>query len=137
MAILASNGKEFVVRAVGEVRRSRGKGIKEIIVYNEFAPGLAGIEDHIFLIIVWWLHHSENDRDTLQFKPALAKVMPRGGGRSLEMHGVFSSRAPLRPNPIAITVVQLIDVEESTLMVRGLDALPGSPVLDIKPHFLF
>lgn len=137
MVVLAGNGKEFLVRAVGEVGGSRGKGLKEIIVYEEFAPGLAGIEDHIFLTIVWWLHHSEKDRDTLQFKPALAKVMPRGGGRSLELHGVFSSRAPLRPNPIAITVVQLIDVEERILTVRGLDALPGSPVLDIKPHFLF
>ncbi|RDV80954.1 TrmO family methyltransferase domain-containing protein [Ammonifex thiophilus] len=129
--------REFVVRPIGEVGQSRGKGIKEVIVYDEFAPGLAGVEDHLFLTIVWWLHHSEIDRDTLQFKPILAKTMPRGRGRSLKLHGVFSSRAPLRPNPIAITVVQLIDLEGSTLLVRGLDALPGSPVLDIKPHFLF
>lgn len=134
---MVGNGKEFTVRAVGEVGKSKGKGLKEIIVYEEFAPGLAGIEEHIFLTIVWWLHHSENDRDTLQFKPTLVKIVPRGGSRSLELHGVFSSRAPLRPNPIAITVVQLIDVEENILTVRGLDALPGSPVLDIKPRFLF
>ncbi len=133
---MVGRGRELIVRPVGEVGRSRGKGLKEVIVYEEFAPGLSGIEEHIHLIVLWWLHRSESDRDTLQFKPSLSKVVPKGDTRVLELHGVFSSRAPLRPNPVAVTVVQLVDVEGNTLIVRGLDAFPGSPVIDIKPHFL-
>jgi tRNA-Thr(GGU) m(6)t(6)A37 methyltransferase TsaA len=60
-------------------------------------------------------------------------VTPRRHGVSV-LKGVFACRSPSRPNPVGLTVVELLGVEDNVLSVRGLDALPGSPVIDIKPY---
>ncbi|MFH1739812.1 MAG: TrmO family methyltransferase, partial [bacterium] len=55
-----------------------------------------------------------------------------GGDRSRPMRGVFATRSPARPNPIGVTTVRVLDCEENALVVEGLDALDGSPIVDIK-----
>jgi tRNA (Thr-GGU) A37 N-methylase len=57
---------------------------------------------------------------------------PRGDG-NLQSRGVFALRSPQRPNPIGVTVVEVVDVERNVVLVRGLDAEDGTPVLDLKP----
>jgi len=88
-----------------------------------FADGLADIEGFSHLYVLWVF-----DRAT-GFD--LIATPPTDEGRS---HGVFSTRSPRRPNPIALTVVELLRREGNRLHVRGVDMLDGTPVLDLKPY---
>lgn len=94
----------------------------EIEIYPEFLAGLKDIEKLSHLVVMYWGNQSK--RDTLQTKT------PHGP----EIKGVFACRSPNRPNPVALCVVKLLKIEESRLFVSGLDALDGSPLVDIKPY---
>lgn len=87
-----------------------------------WSAALTGIEKQPFLQVLYWMDRSRRDL-TLQ--------NPHGKGTVI---GSFALRSPLRPNPIASSVVRLIAVEGTTLTVRGLDCLDGTPLLDIKPE---
>lgn len=91
-------------------------------IYEEFADGLKDVERSRYLILLYWGHLA--DRDKLQ------TVTPWGP----EVRGVFACRSPSRPNPIAFCVVELLEREGNRLVVRGLDAVDGSAILDIKPY---
>ncbi|MDI6644825.1 MAG: tRNA (N6-threonylcarbamoyladenosine(37)-N6)-methyltransferase TrmO [Methanobacteriaceae archaeon] len=94
----------------------------KIEIFSEFVEGLDGIERYENLIILYWLDRSSEK---------LLKVIPPGQTRE---RGVFATRAPTRPNPIAFCMVDLLEVNNNILIVRGLDALDKSPLVDIKPH---
>jgi len=99
--------------------------ISEIVIFPQFVPGLLGIEREKYIYVLYWMHKvSEEDEKVLQ-------VHPRGE-RNNPLTGVFVTRSPRRPNPIALCVVELLEKKENVLKVRGLDALDNSPVLDIK-----
>jgi tRNA-Thr(GGU) m(6)t(6)A37 methyltransferase TsaA len=68
----------------------------------------------------------------LENKRMILKVHPRGR-MDMPLLGVFATRTNMRPNPIGLTLVELLKVEGKTLTVRGLDAFNGTPILDIKP----
>ncbi|MBC7106125.1 MAG: tRNA (N6-threonylcarbamoyladenosine(37)-N6)-methyltransferase TrmO [Firmicutes bacterium] len=91
-------------------------------VFDEFAAGLKDVEEATHLIVLYWCHRA--DRNVLQTRT------PHGP----EVRGVFGCRSPSRPNPIAFCVAELVAREGNRLVVRGLDALDGSPLLDIKPY---
>ena len=91
-------------------------------IFPEYQDGLAGIVAGQTIVVLFWLHKS--DRDTL-------KVYPRGD-KSRELRGVFSTRSPARPNPIAISELKVISVDDNHLVVSGLDILDGTPIIDIK-----
>lgn len=91
-------------------------------VFEEYAGGLKDVEAASHLYILYWA--SRASRDVLQ------TVTPWGP----EVRGVFACRSPARPNPINLCVVELLRREGNQLTVRGLDALDGSPLLDIKPY---
>jgi tRNA-Thr(GGU) m(6)t(6)A37 methyltransferase TsaA len=93
-----------------------------VVVAPEFAEGLTGLEPGQRVMIVFYFH-------LVQFYVLLQH--PRGD-RSRPKRGVFALHTPYRPNPIGVTVVDLLSVERNVLRVRGLDALNGTPVLDIK-----
>ncbi len=82
---------------------------------------LTGIAAFSQLDLLYWMHQARRD---------LLMQTPRDG----RPHGTFALRSPVRPNPIAISRVRLIGVEDGALLVRGLDCLDGTPLLDIKPH---
>jgi len=92
-----------------------------IEVFGDFAAALDGVEQFDRLVVLYWLHQAR--RQTL-------RVYPRGQS---ELKGVFASRSPDRPNPIGFSVVRLIEKKGNELRVVGLDAVDGTPVLDIKP----
>ncbi len=99
--------------------------VSNIVLINEFTEdALLGIEQFSHLEIVWYFH--------LATKPIQQIVFPRGN-KELPQMGIFAVRGPHRPNHIATTIVQLIKKEGKTLTVYGLDAVDGTPVLDIKP----
>jgi tRNA-Thr(GGU) m(6)t(6)A37 methyltransferase TsaA len=93
-----------------------------IDVLPEFQPGLIDIEGFSHLYLLWVF-------DRAQGFELLAS--PPSDNRP---HGVFATRSPLRPNPIGLSVVELLARRENELQVRGIDMLDGTPVLDIKPY---
>lgn len=105
----------------------RGLGAKHdakgsIEVLREFEPGLADIEGFSHLFVLWVFDRSQD---------FTLKAHPPADDRA---HGVFATRSPRRPNPIGLTVVDLLGRDGSVLHVRGVDMLDGTPVLDIKPY---
>lgn len=93
-----------------------------IEVFEEYEAGLEGIEDYEYLDVLYYFHLAR--KDLLKVKP------PHRDG----LRGVFATRSPHRPNPIALSTVKLIKRDGRFLKVKGLDAVDGTPVLDIKPH---
>ncbi len=118
--------KSGVIRFIGEVE-SAGEASR-VLIYSEFCPGLLGVEEYSHLIVLYWIHLRDNDRNrrTLRVTP------PRHDGAPLT--GVFACRSPSRPNPIGLSVVELESVDGCRLRVKGLDALEGSPIVDLKPY---
>jgi tRNA (adenine37-N6)-methyltransferase len=143
--------KEFIIRPIGIVKNKIDaeilkyanndieldpKRIKssrhafdtsEIIIYDEYLECLDGIEDFSHLMIIYWTHK------TPVHARSIKKVHP-AGLKSMPIKGVFATRSPVRPNPLALSSVRLLECKENILIVEGLDAINGSPVLDIKPH---
>ena len=124
---------EIVLKPIGVVKTTAvGDDVKDktrisrIIIHNELAEALDGVDGFSHLFVLFWLHKiPDEQRKTL-------KVHPRGR-RDLPLVGIFATRSMLRPNPVGLTLVELVKVEGNVLTVRGLDALDGTPVLDIKP----
>ncbi len=105
-----------------------GSVMSEIHVREEYAPGLRGLEEFSHVTVVFLMHHATfSPRDALVRRPRSRADMPE--------LGIFAQRAKHRPNPIGLTAVRLLSVVGNVLTVRGLDAVDGSPVLDIKPYF--
>lgn len=91
-------------------------------IYPEYQEGLDGIEIGQTIVVLFWLHKSSRD---------VLKVYPRGD-RSRELRGVFATRSPARPNPIAISELKVMAIHANRLDVSGLDILDGTPIVDIK-----
>ncbi|MGZ4778221.1 MAG: tRNA (N6-threonylcarbamoyladenosine(37)-N6)-methyltransferase TrmO [Thermoanaerobaculia bacterium] len=100
--------------------RHSAEGVLEIDA--EFEQGLLDIEGFSHLYVIWMFDRSEGFE---------LVAHPPSDNRP---HGVFATRSPLRPNPIALTVVELVRCEGRRLYVRGVDMLDGTPILDIKPY---
>ena len=96
------------------------EGVLEI--RPEFEPGLADIEGFSHLFVIWAFDRVEGF-DLVAIPPSDNRA-----------HGVFATRSPRRPNPIGLTVVELLSREGPVLHVRGVDMLDGTPILDIKPY---
>ena len=101
--------------------------IAEIQLIDVLAPGLTGIEQFSHLVIVFFMHR-------YTFGPAADLVRRPQERVDMPEVGIFAQRAKHRPNPIGITAVELIEVRGPVLVVKGLDAIDGTPVLDIKPY---
>jgi tRNA-Thr(GGU) m(6)t(6)A37 methyltransferase TsaA len=93
-----------------------------LAIQAELEAGLADIEGFSHLYVIWTFDRSEGYNLT---------VTPPSDNRS---HGLFATRSPRRPNPIGLTVVELMRREGPLLHVRGIDMLDGTPILDIKPY---
>ncbi|MDI9243899.1 tRNA (N6-threonylcarbamoyladenosine(37)-N6)-methyltransferase TrmO [Marinobacter sp. CHS3-4] len=93
----------------------------QLVLDPVWHDALAGLEDYDTLEVLYWLDQSRRD---------LVQQSPKSDGRTF---GTFALRSPVRPNPIGTSMVQLVRVENGTVIVRGLDCLDGTPLLDIKP----
>ena len=100
--------------------RHEAEGVLNIL--SEFEPGLTDIEGFSHLIILWEFDRSQGF-ELLGTPPSDNRP-----------HGVFATRSPRRPNPIGMTIVELLRREGANLHVRGVDMLDGTPILDIKPY---
>jgi tRNA-Thr(GGU) m(6)t(6)A37 methyltransferase TsaA len=101
--------------------------VSEIVIESKLAPALDGISEFSHVFVLFWLNEiSDEERGT-------PKVHPRGR-MDLPLLGVFATRTKFRPNPIGLTLCELVRVDGNVLTVHGLDAYNGTPVLDVKPY---
>lgn len=110
--------KEGMPIQPGSAEGQKGK----IVLDREFVPGLQDLEGFSHLVLVYYFHQAKNPQ--LLVKTFLDDVK----------HGLFATRAPNRPNPIGISVVKLLAIQENILEIENLDILDGTPLLDIKPY---
>jgi len=94
--------------------------VSKIVLDSEFEKGLDGIEEWSHIYVVFWMNRIMDKEKML--------VHPKGNV------GIFATKAPIRPNPIGLTLVKLVKRKGNVLWVRGLDALDNTPVIDIKPY---
>jgi len=105
------------------IQSAGAKGIKGTIeLHPAYAAGLKDLAGFSHIILLYHFHLSQSY--SLRVKPFLDE----------DMHGVFATRAPRRPNPIGLSVVKLLRIEGRTLQVEEVDILDGTPLLDIKPY---
>jgi len=98
------------------------------LIINSYLDGiLDGIESYSHINVIYWAHLIPAERRSL------TRVHPMGR-TDLPLTGVFTTHSPARPNSILVTIVRLIERKGNVLIVTGLDALDGSPILDIKPY---
>ena len=113
----------FTEREGMPIQPSRGRGVAGTIeVFPEFAEGLADLDGFSHIVLLYHLHRSRGF--DLRVTPFL----------DTHLRGLFATRAPRRPNPIGLSVVRLIGVEDNRISVQDLDILDGTPLLDIKPY---
>jgi tRNA-Thr(GGU) m(6)t(6)A37 methyltransferase TsaA len=128
-----SNLKKVKIESIGYVETDANEmeikdkdKVSKIILREDLTKALEGIKDFSHLFVIFWMHEiSTKERK-------ITKVHPRGRS-DMPLLGVFATRSPDRPNPIGLTLVELLKIEKNILTVRGLDALNGTPILDIKP----
>ena len=101
--------------------------VSEIVVDSRLTEALDGLEEFSHIIVIYWMH--------LASAPGQVptKIHPRGR-QELPLVGLFATRSPNRPNPIGKTTVRLLQRQGNILKVEGLDAIDGTPVIDIKPY---
>jgi len=144
---------EYIVRQIGVVRsvlKDPADAPKqgaltdqeaEVVVDPAYLPALDGLDRRVAdgrdagrnapprrksgkIIVLCWMHAA--DRERMRVHPRDQEELPE--------RGVFSTRSPHRPNPVSLHTVTLLSIEGNVLRVRGMDAIDGTPVVDIKPH---
>jgi len=114
-----------------QFRESKGTPIQSSVakdihgtveVFPEYADGLRDLEGFSHIILLFHFHLA--GKSSLKVKPYLDN----------EVRGIFSTRAPCRPNPIGISIVRLIGIEDTILQIQDVDIIDGAPLLDIKPY---
>ena len=115
----------FTVRPIGWVRKADGRTTIE--VGRAYEPALLGVADLHAIWVLYWF-----DRNDTPQQRSILQVHPRGNPEN-PVRGVFATRAPVRPNPIALSRVRVLSVRANVIEIDGIDAFPDTPVLDIKP----
>ena len=102
--------------------------VSEIVFNRDFESAMEGLEDFSHMIVIFWMHRSP------AWNMSMSKTHPQRR-QDLPLVGVFATRSPVRPNPLGIAVVKLLERRGNVLKVMGLDAIDGTPVVDIKAYF--
>ncbi len=103
-----------------------GEIVSEIVIDSRLTEALEGLEEFSHIVVLYWMHRVAEVELPLKVHPMRRKELP--------LIGLFATRAPNRPNRIGKTTVRLLERHGNILKVKGLDALDGSPVIDIKPY---
>lgn len=103
------------------IQSSKSHIIGEVLIDEEFVDGLESLALFSHVILLYWFHRAS---------PPKLKVVPYLDKRE---RGLFSTRSPSRPNPVGISIVELLKIEDNRIVFKGADMLDGSPLIDIKP----
>ena len=117
---------KFTVSPIGWVRQEEGR--TRIVLEKKYQPGLLGLEGFSHVYVFWWF-----DRNDTAVKRQVLQVHPRGNPRN-PLTGVFATRSPVRPNLIALTLCKIVSVKDNVVELDSIDAMPNTPVLDLKPY---
>lgn len=115
----------YELRPIGWIRKAEGKTTIEI--EPRYEPALLGVEDLDAIWVLYWF-----DRNDTPEQRSILQVHPRGNPDN-PIRGVFATRAPVRPNLIALSRCRVLAVRGTTIEIDEIDAYPDTPVLDIKP----
>ena len=121
------------LKAIGTVRnelkqpgqRDCKEIVSEIVIDSSLTEALDSLEEFSHIIVLYWMHQSNRQTPN--------KIHPMGK-QEIPLKGRFATRSPNRPNPVGIASVRLLQHRGNILKVSGLDAIDGSPVIDIKPY---
>ena len=116
--------RSFLINPIGVVRKTGDDA--RIEIFDEYTDGMMGLEGFSHIYVFYWF----DQNDTLENRQTL-QVHPRKDPRN-PLTGVFATHSPLRPNLIALSRCKIISIKENIIKLEKLDALDGSPVLDIK-----
>jgi len=103
------------------------QSVCELVIFAEWEELLQGIEGFSHLLVLYWPHLIEPERRHL-------KTVHPMGRKDLPRQGIFATCSPARPNPVLVSAVPLLERSNNILKVKGLEAVDGSPILDIKPY---
>jgi len=132
---MIGNLPPMTLKAIGTIRSKLKKPhqqecsqvVSEIVVDSNLTEALDNLDEFSHIIVLYFMHQVDPNREVPM------KVHPKGRQEATPV-GVFASRSPNRPNPIGITTVRLLKRQGNVLKVEGLDAIDGSPVIDLKPY---
>jgi len=124
----------MTLKAIGIIRneikqpskRDYEKVVSDIVINNDLTEALDNLDDFSHIIVLYWMHRAISDEVPLKIHP--------GGKQELPLLGLFATRSPNRPNRIGKATVRLLQRQGNILRVEGLDAVDGTPVIDIKPY---
>lgn len=122
MQIIGVLHGDIVSRDDAPKNYSESQRVGTLEIYPEYRDGLDGIVAGQTIVVLFWLHQASRE---------VLKVYPRGD-RSRGLRGVFATRSPIRPNPLAISELKVLNVDGCRIEVFGLDILDGTPIVDIK-----
>jgi tRNA-Thr(GGU) m(6)t(6)A37 methyltransferase TsaA len=113
------------VRPIGTIACAEGEF--SIVLNPEYAPALRGLDGYSHVQVVWWFDRTEGQVNLVEERPYV---------KGPDELGVFATRSPMRPNPIAVSASEIayVDATVATVGLHYIDAYPGSPVLDLKPY---
>lgn len=119
----------FEIVPVGCVRKDEEETWIEIL--EKYEDAILNLDRFSHIITLWWISEKDNesDRSILQ-----AKAMIENATREPPTSGVFATRAPVRPNPIGMTIVKLLKIEGNKIYIDQTDAFDNTPIIDIKPY---
>ena len=114
----------FYIFPVGFIKKENEDVCIEID--EAYRDALLGLEDFSHITVLYWLHENDTSekRKTMQVHPRKNKQNP--------LRGVFATHSPLRPNLIALSICKILSIKDTTIFIEKIDALDGSPVIDIK-----
>ena len=124
MSKIQLNPIGFVERKSPDENDKNRDLISKIVIHKDLANALDGLEDFSHIYIIFWMDRVK-DSGYIHFPSKTQDGPPLG---------IFATRAPIHPNPVGLTLVELIKRKENVIWVKGLDALDGTPVIDIKPY---
>jgi len=124
---VVAQDQSFTVYPIGKVLKKEGRSF--IVLDERYLAGLKGLQEHSYVNVVYWF-----DRNDTPEKRAILQVHPRAD-KSNPLTGVFATHSPFRPNLIAISKCDIIEIRENVIEVKDIDAFDGTPVLDLKGDF--
>ena len=117
----------FQLHPIGVIHKR--DGVVRIEIYPDYSDALLGLEQFSHINVLYWFH----ENDTAEQRSIL-RVHPCGNEQN-PLTGVFATHAPVRPNPIALTLCKIVSIDGNQICVDNIDAYDGSPVIDIKSYF--
>ena len=116
----------FQIFPIGVIKKKDQSAWIEI--YEKFRDALQGLDQYSHIMVLTWFHQSDTKtkRKTLQVHPM--------GNEANPLTGVFATRSPVRPNPIALFSCKVVKIKDRLIHIESIEAFEGSPVVDIKPY---